>query len=218
MPRRQLELETARLARRIPGGLCALLAAGLIAHAGEASSQGTGPTFDCAKASGQVEQLICKDAALAALDRRMAVIYEKALKSWPAEEAATQRALQRGWIKGRNDCWKADDPHACVELAYRTRLVEIQIESGELVAPTPVAYACQGGEDKPFSATFYRETDPPSAVLTYGNDQVIAFLAPSGSGAKYAAANMEFWEHHGEAMVDWFGTRLTCTARRSRQP
>jgi uncharacterized protein/heat shock protein HslJ len=168
------------------------------------------PAFDCSKASGQVETLICGDAALATLDRRMAEVYNAAMKQWPADVAAEQRAVQRGWIKGRNDCWKDADPRACTEREYRTRIVELQIQSGQLMAPTPVGYACAGGESKPFAATFYADTDPKSAVLTWGDDQVIAFSAPAGSGAKYTAANVEFREHHGEATVDWFGTTMTC--------
>ncbi|HSC29279.1 MAG TPA: MliC family protein [Vicinamibacterales bacterium] len=175
-----------------------------------AYDQQQGPTFDCAKASGQVETLICKDPALAALDRKMAEVYAAAMKKWPANVASEQRAYQRGWIRGRNDCWKEDDLRACAELSYRTRIVELQIKSGQLTVPAAVGYACTGGEDKPFFATFYKETDPPSAIITYGSDQVIAFAAPSASGAKYSAANMEFWEHQGEASVDWFGTKLTC--------
>jgi uncharacterized protein len=80
-------------------------------------------------------------------------------------------------------------------------------------APTPVGFACTGGEDKPLFATFDNETDPPSAVVTYGDERVIAFAAPSASGAKYTAEGVEFWEHQGEATVDWHGTRLRCKPR-----
>jgi uncharacterized protein len=73
-----------------------------------------------------------------------------------------------------------------------------------------VGYVCTGGDGQPFAATFYNETDPPSAVLTHGDDQVIAFVAPSGSGARYEAANVEFWEHQGEASVEWRGKALVC--------
>jgi len=180
--------------------------------------QGAGPTFDCSGASGQVETLICSDAGLSALDRSMAAVYAAATKAWPAKVAAEQRARQRGWIKGRNECWKADDPRACTEQSYRTRIVELQIQSGQLVAPTPLGYACTGGEDQPFFATFYRETDPPSAVITFGDDQVIAFATPSASGAKYATDGVEFWEKGGEASVGWFGTALTCRPRSAGGP
>lgn len=169
-----------------------------------------GPTFDCAKASGQVETLICKDEELAALDRRMAQIYAAAMKAWPASVATEQRAVQRGWIKGRNDCWKSADVRSCVVYEYRRRIAELQIASGQLRVPTATEYACTGGENKPFTATFYQQTDPQSAVITYGDDQTIAFAAESASGARYTAENMEFWEHQGEAKVNWYGTALTC--------
>jgi uncharacterized protein/heat shock protein HslJ len=172
--------------------------------------QQSGPTFDCAKASGEVEKLICSDRNLSAMDRKMAEVYAAAMKIWPADIATKERAIQRGWIKGRNDCWKAGDKRACVEENYRTRIVELQIRSGQLMVPNPVDYKCSGGEDKPFTVTFYEKTEPPSAVITYGDDQVIAFLVHSGSGKKYVANNMEFWEHHGETSVDWYGTRITC--------
>jgi uncharacterized protein len=169
-----------------------------------------GPAFDCSKASGRVETLVCEDDDLAALDRRMAGVYATAMKTWPAEVAAEQKAVQRGWIKGRNDCWKADDVRGCVEYSYQTRIAEVQIASGQLMAPTPVGYTCKGAEGTPVFAAFYKETDPPSAVITVGDDQVTAFISPSGSGAKYTAPNVEFWEHHGEATIDWFGSELTC--------
>ena len=96
----------------------------------------TSPTFDCAKASGEVEKLICADDELAALDRKMAEVYAKAVESWSSEsseEVTKQRAMQRGWISGRNDCWKSDDVKACAVLAYRTRIAELQIQSGQLM-------------------------------------------------------------------------------------
>jgi len=186
----------------------AIIALTLLTVAARASA--AAPTFDCAKASGQVEELICADEALAALDRKITENYAKAMQAWPADEKAKQRALQRGWVKGRNDCWKAGDVRTCVEESYRTRIVELQIQSGQLVVPTPVTYTCDGKAGLPFTAVFYQESDPPSAVLTYGDDQTIVFIDRSGSGARYTAANVEFWEHHGEASVDWYGTKLTC--------
>jgi uncharacterized protein len=179
-----------------------------LAAAGQTTKPVT-PSFDCAKATGQVEQLVCKDAGLAALDRKLADAYAKALKGWPANVAQEQRTFQRGWIKGRNDCWKDSDVRACVENEYKTRLVDVQIKGGLVMAPTPVGYRCKG-EATPVMAAFYKDTDPPSAVLTIGNDQVIAFQARSGSGTKYTAANVEFWEHQGEVTLEWFGKKLTC--------
>ena len=31
------------------------------------------------------------------------------------------------------------------------------------------------------------------------------------SGAKYGRVGIEYWEHQGEAIVDFFGNKLSCT-------
>ena len=62
-------------------------------------------------------------------------------------------------------------------------------------------------------ATFYGETDPPSAVITVGGDQVFAFREPTASGARYAADGASLWEHQGDAKLEWFGTTYDCQVR-----
>jgi hypothetical protein len=90
------------------------------------------------------------------------------------------------------------------------RIVELQIKSGQLKVPKPVGYVCTGGNDQPLSVTFYSETQPQSAVITYGNDQVIAFWARAENGARYATRDVDFLERDGEATLIWSGTRMTC--------
>ena len=174
------------------------------------------PSFDCARAESRAEELVCEDPELAGLDRDLDAVWERALEGWPEEEVALQKATQRGWIKGRDECWKAEDLRACVAYAYRTRIVELQIQSGQLEASTPVAYRCAGEEGKPFFVAFYSETEPRAAVVTFGDDQVILLGVRSGSGAKYAGPGVEFWEHHGEATVDFFGQELSCQVSSTR--
>eukprot|EP01038_Epipyxis_sp_PR26KG_P000178 gene178-biopygen128 len=67
-----------------------------------------GPTFDCKKAAGTVEQQICSDASLTALDRQLDTVYQAATAKAGKTLLKTLRAEQRGWVKGRNDCWKAN--------------------------------------------------------------------------------------------------------------
>ena len=73
------------------------------------------PSFDCAKAHSAAEQLVCQDAGLAALDNELAALYPKALAKLSTEQQKTEKAMQRGWIKGRNECWKESDSRQCVE-------------------------------------------------------------------------------------------------------
>lgn len=93
--------------------------------------------------------------------RKRTLIYRRALERWPEEILPEERAFQRGWIKGRSDCWKAEDARACVETSYRTRMVKLQIQSGQLEVPSPVGCVCQGEERHPFMVVFISETDPP---------------------------------------------------------
>ena len=164
------------------------------------------PSFDCAKASSPFEQMVCKDPALAALDRQLADTFAQALAK--ASDKATLQATERGWIKGREECWKADDKPACVREAYIERIVDLRIQHGLVVVPAAVEFRCDDNS-KPLTATFYND-EPRAVVLTWGNDQAIVPAAMSASGARYAADGVEFWEHQGEARVDFFGNKLIC--------
>lgn len=179
-------------------------------------SAATEPAFDCSKAAGQVEQLVCRDEQLAALDRKLAAVYQAAMDNLPGAQHGVTRAMQRGWIKGRNDCWKAEDVRSCVEYAYQGRIVELQISGGLLVAPDYIGFSCEGDAGKPFTAVYYNQTEPPSAVLTWGDDQVIAFSQRTGSGTRYSGPNVDFREHQGAVTVDWYGTRLHCVSQAGR--
>jgi uncharacterized protein len=189
------------------GALAAVILGAMAAAAAE-------PGFDCAKASHKVEQLICEDDALAGLDRKLSQLYRQAEKDFSAEEAARQRTAQRAWIVKRNACEKETDVRGCVENAYRQRTIALQIMTGQVEAPTTVGLSCKGHESTPVFASFH-QTDPPSAVLTYGQEQVTAFIAQSGSGSRYVADGVEYWEHQGEATVKWKGQDLSCTIKQS---
>nr|WP_298124560.1 MliC family protein [uncultured Pseudoxanthomonas sp.] len=158
------------------------------------------PSFDCAKAASEAEKLVCTDAELAALDHQLAARY--------AEAKDIDPAVQRGWVKGRDECWKADDARLCVLESYRTRLVELAIHA-PVVVPKAVEYRCDDNS-KPFTMTYYNDLDPQAAVMTWGNDQAIVFPQPAASGARYGRSGIEYWEHQGEASVDFFGNKLSC--------
>ncbi|MCG6897211.1 MAG: lysozyme inhibitor LprI family protein [Thiocapsa sp.] len=89
-------------------------------------AQASQPSFDCSNASHEAEELICKDSELASLDRSLAELYAAALKNTPAGEQGTLKAEQRGWVKGRNDCWKSDDQRGCIKAEYESRISELK--------------------------------------------------------------------------------------------
>ena len=126
---------------------------------------------------------------------------------------ALQSTAQRACLDERERCATEPDPKGCVASAYQRRIVELQLRSGDLgPVPPTVAYQCPGLEGIPVTAVYYNQTEPPAAVITVGDRQVIAFIARSGSGARYTAAGVELWEHHGKATLKWSGKTYTCKA------
>ena len=55
----------------------------------------------------------------------MADEYQHALAE-PGTDKAVLESVQRGWVSGRDDCWKPDDVRRCVLESYQTRLVELK--------------------------------------------------------------------------------------------
>jgi len=90
------------------------------------SAVAASPSFNCAKATHEAEKLICKDAELASLDRDLAQLYAAVLKNTPARDQKLLKAEQRGWIKGRDDCWKSSDARGCIVEAYQDRTSELE--------------------------------------------------------------------------------------------
>lgn len=198
-------VETGSVAAAPPPAAAPATPASMPAPASEPAPS-AGPSFDCAQAQGEVEKLVCADPELARLDRQLAERYAR-VKDVPDAQAVV--AQQRGWVKGRDDCWKADDKPLCVREAYLTRLAELAINGGGVVVPTPVEYRCDDNS-RPLTAVFYNDLDPQVAVITWGNDQAIAFPQPAASGARYGRTGLDFREHQGEVKVDFYGNALTC--------
>ncbi|UHQ21866.1 MliC family protein [Lysobacter sp. 5GHs7-4] len=165
------------------------------------------PSFDCAKAQSEAETLVCNDAELAALDRQLAKLWAdtQARPNAPASETAKQR----GWVKGRDECWKAEDKHRCVRESYQVRIVELNLLRPDVTTPPAVSYDC-GDQDSRLSAVYYNDFEPKAVVLTWAGDRAIALQQPSASGTHYAVEGVDFSEHQGTATLDFFGTSLSC--------
>jgi len=186
----------------VGAGVSALLVASL------ATAQ-EGPSFKCSeKMASSVEDLICKNPDLAAQDRKLAAAYDAALKK-AGNGAKTLKAEQRGWIKGRDECWKSDDKQACIRDSYSQRTVEIQAGYGLVAGKGPITFDC--GDKGTISATFY-QTDPSSLIASYKGQRSLMIAVQSGSGVHYTGQNESFWEHQGAARVTWgYGAKeMTC--------
>lgn len=169
------------------------------------------PTYDCGQADGSVEKLVCETPALAKLDQHLQSVYDNALQQFPDEDVKTLKTLQRGWIKGRNDCWKADDISGCVTLEYDRRITELQVKTGAFEVPAAVDFDCEDGTQ--LSVYFYSETNIPSAMINAGTDQFFAYQHRSGSGARYVARNETLWVKGNEASWQVMEDQTTCTVK-----
>ncbi|NUO76571.1 MAG: hypothetical protein HOQ32_11215 [Lysobacter sp.] len=165
------------------------------------------PSFDCAKAQSEAETLVCNDADLAALDRQLAKLWAdmQARPNAPADEVAQQR----GWVKGRDECWKAEDKHRCVRESYQVRIVELNLLRPDVTTPPAVSYDC-GDQGNRLSAVYYNDFEPKAVALTWAGDRAIALQQPSASGTHYAVEGVDFSEHQGAVTLDFFGTSLNC--------
>ena len=206
-----------RLLARARLGICVALFPAV------ASAQG--PSFDCGKAQGEVQTLICKDAGLAALDRQLDGVYKAAMTKARDGMPAQLRAEQRGWVKGRDDCWKAkggptyltdswqvSTVRDCVEGNYKIRISELQAQWQLVKSRPPVFYTCADNPANEVVATFF-ETDPPTARLERGDRTVIAWQITAASGSKYEGQNVTFWTKGNETTVTWLDEELRCKVR-----
>ncbi len=176
-------------------------------------AQATGPSFSCTEvAAGSIEATICQDEQLSALDRRLAAVHEAARRKATNERPPLLAAEQRGWLKGRDECWKSQDPHACVVSAYVHRIAELEARYRLVPDSGPVRFVCDGNPASEVVATFFA-TDPPTLIAERGDSTSLMYLAPSASGTRYQGRNESFWEHHGEALITWgYGApEMRCT-------
>ncbi|ESQ13308.1 MAG: DUF1311 domain-containing protein [Thiohalocapsa sp. PB-PSB1] len=194
---------------------CQMLVTGtlflFIGH-GFGTASAASPSFACDQVeAGSVEQLICQDEGLSALDRQLAEVYTAALKKASNEHPPMLKARQRGWIKGRDECWKSDDQQGCVQDLYQRRIAELQARYRLVPSTGPVFYACDNHPANAIVVTFFA-SQPPVLIAERGDQSSLMYRQPSASGAKYQGRNESFWEHQGQAMVTWgsAGAEMHC--------
>jgi len=181
----------------------------------KATTATSGPTFDCRKAkSDSIEAMICGDAELAALDRKLAGVYAAATAKAKNERPPVLRAEQRGWVKGRDDCWKSNDQRGCVRDEYVRRIAELQARYRLVPSRGPFAFACDGNPANEV-VVHYFATEPSTMIAERGDSVSLMFQQPAASGAKYQGRNESFWEHQGVATIVWgYGApEMRCTLK-----
>ena len=113
----------------------------------------------CAKDIKEIEDAKARRKLLATLDT-----FDK-LQSNCEARLKELKAYQRGWIKGRDECWKAADNVGCARESYQKRIAELEtryflVEGGE-----PVFYLC---DDRSEIVATFVPTDPTTVRLERG--------------------------------------------------
>lgn len=194
---------------------CILLAAPSLA--------GGKPSFDCAKADNDATKAVCASDALAELDRELARLYHLAVSGqyMTPEREKELKATQRGWIKGRDECWKSDlGLETCIANEYAFRIHELREgyadarrDDGAGASLGPLAIVCKGF-DAGISAVFVNTADP-MVSLKWNDSSIVLPRVGSASGAKYESDTWggvsSFWTQGKEALfTPPGGTELTC--------
>ena len=177
-----------------------------------ASSSSIRPSFDCDRAEGQAQQLVCNVASLAQMDVEMSRLYSlaEATNDIGKDRLNELKAMQRGWIKGRDDCWKSDDLRQCVVEAYVSRIHELRegyanarSDDSAGISSGPVAFVCEGIEAG-ISGVFV-DGDPGAVSLKWRDTSLALERVESNSGAKYSGKNFEgawtFWSKGRESIL-----------------
>lgn len=186
------------------------------------ASPAAAQSFDCAKASTSAEELVCSDARLGALDERIAETYGKALEVARGLDAGAQeaedmlKATERGWIGGRDECWKTENVPACVEQSYLRREAEL-VTQFMLQEPTATTFwACDGNPANEVVTMFF-DTELPSLRFERGDSIDTGTLVPAASGSRYMGSfGREIWIKGEEAQYrepDPDGSEMTCVVQ-----
>ncbi|GAB5437188.1 MliC family protein [Falsiruegeria mediterranea] len=149
------------------------------------------PSFDCAKAQSDAEIAVCSSDALAELDVEVTRLYRLAASDVSGERLNELKAMQRGWIKGRDECWKSSlGLDTCVANEYAFRIMDLRTgyanartEDAAGVSNGPKVLACDGF-DAAIGVVFVNSS-APMAVLKWRDMAVALPSVPTGSGAKY---------------------------------
>lgn len=176
------------------------------------------PSFDCAKAESTAQKLICTDANLAALDREVDRLFVLARDGKSLSETRRKEllAVQRGWIKDVDDCWKSDALRYCVVENYVTRMhqlrqgyAEARSEDDKGISTGPMALRCKGLDA--LVSVAYVQSNPASAYAEWLDQSVVMESVSVASGVRYEGKAFDgkhsLWTKDSEAMLELPGNK-----------
>lgn len=165
------------------------------------SGKPSGPAFDCKQVpANSAEALICQQPQLSQLDLQLQQVFAKAAVLAANEQPPLLKAEQRGWIKGRNECWKDADEVACMQDAYQRRIAELQARYRLVSRRGPLRYQC-GGAPADELVLSYFATQPATLIAERGDSVSLMFLQPNGTD--YLGRNETLWPQQDGVRLQW---------------
>jgi uncharacterized protein len=152
--------------------------------------------------AGSVEQEICRDDGLFALEEAMQKLLAQAFPKSLVGARSGFAGEQLRWKRGRDDCLNAPDRRQCLVDKYRLRVAEIQARYGLVTASGPFTWVCRELPPDEVVATFFA-TDPPSLIATRAGKTSFMMLTPGSGGARYRGPHESLQERGQEARITW---------------
>lgn len=178
------------------------------------------PSFDCSATRHQIEELVCRDHELAALDIKLAGVFETALKKVEAmpntaPQIRHMKAYELRWSRERNECARSKDAKECTAESYRYRIADLQARFFLVSSKTPKVYMCRDNPKNELIVT-YAETDPATVRLDHAGKTVITFKDDEGDGKRFDNPQGVSFEVEGDmALVTWpKGNEFECIQRK----
>ncbi|MEJ6473763.1 lysozyme inhibitor LprI family protein [Pseudoalteromonas piscicida] len=168
---------------------------------------GNSPSFSCDDVKiGSMESIICGSNELSSLDKELDAIYRQIIAE---PHPKLFKAQQRGWIKGRNECWKSSDKLKCLKQSYIQRIAELQARFALVKSPMQVQYQCG---NQVLNIAYY-DTQPQTLVADFNNSEKIMFIEKAETPSYRSGDYQLRLKKHDNAELIWgYGSKpLTCS-------
>ncbi|EGM79312.1 putative lipoprotein [Rheinheimera sp. A13L] len=152
-----------------------------------------------AKDQGTIDKLICSDPELLKQDQQLAEVYQQALAKAVNEKPPLLKAEQRGWIKGKAECWKAEDKKACASTLYIQRIAELQARYELVPISKNLLLSCDNNPANEISLRYY-STTPATLIADYGDQVSLMYQQEDHS---YVGRNEKLSEQNKVFTVQW---------------
>lgn len=151
------------------------------------------------KDQGTIDKLICSDPELLKQDQQLAEVYQQALLKAVNEKPPLLKAEQRGWVKGKAECWKEEDKKACASTLYTQRIAELQARYELMPVSKKLLLGCDNNPANEVSLRYY-PTTPATLIADYGDQVSLMYQQADQS---YVGRNEKLSEQNSVFTVQW---------------